>query len=196
MLSASPAVPLSAIEFAPDGHGRRLSLTTAHGRQFFTHRDGLPSPEVLTPIGGTPAGSGAATPIGSSSDSDPNSRRGSQNNLDKGYDEGTSLFKADSRGGIWHSADVSVIFSWFLFLLSCRVLFLSCLSLGNSAPTPVCTVQLPCMWSCIWSPLPISKPVRRRSPGSLTLDHGCAEHAHRTHAYELTCGGQMWAGGG
>jgi hypothetical protein len=120
MLSASPAVPLSSIEFAPNTHGRRLSLTTAHGRQFFTHRDGLPSPDVLTPIGGTPHGSGAATPVGSSSDSEPhsNSRRGSGNDLrqQERYDEDNSLHKVNSRGGIWHNVSTS---NFLLFRSRC-----------------------------------------------------------------------------
>lgn len=120
MLSASPAIPLSSIEF-DQGNGRRLSLTTAHGRQFFTHRDGLPSPEQLTPIGGTPAGSGAGTPLGSNSDSDPNSRRASDNNLNEHYEDGGTLYKANSRGGIWHD-DVSTTVpashrDWFVIVL-------------------------------------------------------------------------------
>ncbi|RSH76834.1 uncharacterized protein EHS24_005235 [Apiotrichum porosum] len=101
MLSSTPAIPLSAIEFAHESNGRRLSLTTAQGRQFFTHRDGLPSPDTLTPIGGTPTTSGAATPA-ESSDSAPGSRSASGQNLNEHYDDGNSLFKANSRGGLWH----------------------------------------------------------------------------------------------
>jgi hypothetical protein len=133
MLSASPAIPLSNIEFAPDGNGRRLSLTTANGRQLFTHRDGLPSPDALTPIGGTPAGSGAATPIGSNSDSDPNSRHGSGNNLNEHYAVGTSLFKANSRGGLWHDNDVSFVFLLTPASLSCSAV--DSLFVPHSAPT-------------------------------------------------------------
>jgi hypothetical protein len=55
MLSSSPAVPLHSIEF----HGndqRRLSLRTHGGQEYLTAHDGLPSPEHLTPVSGTPRG--------------------------------------------------------------------------------------------------------------------------------------------
>lgn len=101
MLSSSPAIPLSSIDFAQDhqgGTGRRLSLMTANGKEFFTNRDGLPSPHVLTPVeGNTPTGSGTHTP----------------RSVDdrEHYDQGNSLFKANSRGGIWHD-EVSVGWWW------------------------------------------------------------------------------------
>ena len=55
MLSSSPAVPLHSIDF----HGndqRRLSLRTHGGQEYLTAHDGLPSPEHLTPVSGTPRG--------------------------------------------------------------------------------------------------------------------------------------------
>ncbi|WVR08460.1 hypothetical protein IAU60_005515 [Kwoniella sp. DSM 27419] len=101
MLSASPAVPLSSINFA-DGGQRRLSLVTAHGRELYTAHDGLPSPEQLTPIG--------HTPTASEPNSNPLSRRVSDEavvddeSTPAGYtnQDGTSLRKVPSRGGIWH----------------------------------------------------------------------------------------------
>ncbi|WVQ95708.1 hypothetical protein IAU59_002807 [Kwoniella sp. CBS 9459] len=106
MLSSSPAVPLSSINFA-DPHRRRLSLVTAHGQEIFTAHDGLPSPEHLTPISGH-------TPTASEPGSNPLSRRGSDSAVaddysthetgDVGYRgaRGTDLQKVPSRGGIWH----------------------------------------------------------------------------------------------
>lgn len=89
MLSSSPAVPLSSIDFA-DQHRRRLSLVTAEGRQIFTAHDGLPSPEHLTPISGTP---GASEPS-SLAPSREGSRRGSD--MEFGLDGGASLRKVPS----------------------------------------------------------------------------------------------------
>lgn len=112
MLSATPAVPLSSIDFA-DPHGRRLSLRTAHGREFLTHRDGLPSPEHLTPVSGTPLTgtpvlSGAASPVDVSDDeliiSSPNHSRTAFN---EDYEDGETLRKVPSNGGIWHDHHVS-----------------------------------------------------------------------------------------
>lgn len=119
MLSANPAVPLSNIDFA-DLHGRRLSLRTAHGREFLTHRDGLPSPEHLTPVSGTPVAgspltgtpilSGSGSPIEVSEVSDDElvleSRNHSRTELHENYEDGQTLYKAPSHGGIWHD-DVS-----------------------------------------------------------------------------------------
>ncbi|WVQ86026.1 hypothetical protein IAT38_008194 [Cryptococcus sp. DSM 104549] len=103
MLSSSPAVPLSSINFA--GGGRRLSLVTHEGRELFTAHDGLPSPEHLTPITGN-------TPTDSEAGSAPLSRRGSDMHLDGQqhaasrdgavHSDGASLKKVPSRGGIWH----------------------------------------------------------------------------------------------
>ncbi|WVW81093.1 hypothetical protein I302_103084 [Kwoniella bestiolae CBS 10118] len=120
MLSSSPAVPLSSISFG-DGNQRRLSLVTASGQELFTARDGLPSPEHLTPI------TGATTPNVSEPPSQPLSRRGSSNNItgeEQFHDEpqdvplhtepeyekykeldSTSLRKVPSRGGIWHEVE-------------------------------------------------------------------------------------------
>lgn len=53
MLSSSPAVPLHSIDFHDDDR-RRLSLRTHGGQEYLTAHDGLPSPEHLTPISGTP----------------------------------------------------------------------------------------------------------------------------------------------
>ncbi|WWD08527.1 hypothetical protein V865_006639 [Kwoniella europaea PYCC6329] len=117
MLSSSPAVPLSSISFG-DGNGRRLSLVTASGQELFTARDGLPSPEHLTPI------TGASTPNNlSEPPSQPLSRRPSVGN-EEFHDEpqdvplgaepqyekykeldSTSLRKVPSRGGIWHEVE-------------------------------------------------------------------------------------------
>ncbi|ORY35871.1 hypothetical protein BCR39DRAFT_37646 [Naematelia encephala] len=102
MLSSSPAVPISSINFH-DTHRRRLSLVTEHGRELLTNHDGLPSPEHLTPISGTPRGNTPAdglSPAVSDSESDSPSRRGS----DSGEDGNnfTSLAKVPSRGGLWH----------------------------------------------------------------------------------------------
>lgn len=117
MLSATPAVPLSSIDFA-DPHGRRLSLRTAHGREFFTHRDGLPSPEHLTPVSGTPVSggtplsgtpvlSGNGTPLEVSDDELVlESANHSRTELHEHYEDGQPLYKVPSNGGIWHD-DVS-----------------------------------------------------------------------------------------
>lgn len=97
MLSSSPAVPLSSIDF--ENGGRRLSLRTAGGLELFTNRDALPSPEHLTPIDGhTPATSGAATPRSDNG----SSRHPSQVGLQEHYDDGQTLYKAPSHGGLWH----------------------------------------------------------------------------------------------
>jgi len=53
MLSSSPAVPLHSIDFHDDDK-RRLALRTHSGQEYLTAHDGLPSPEHLTPISGTP----------------------------------------------------------------------------------------------------------------------------------------------
>lgn len=58
MLSAHPAVPLSAIQIDPNN--RRLSLHTASGHIFNTVHDGLPSPGTLTPVTAE-SGEGAST---------------------------------------------------------------------------------------------------------------------------------------
>jgi hypothetical protein len=106
MLSSSPAIPLHSIDF-DDHHQRRLSLTTAAGHRIFTAQDGLPSPEHLTPISGTPGQTPVGTPPESESGSAPVSRRPSDMALDgdgNGYssEDGTSLRKVPSRGGLWH----------------------------------------------------------------------------------------------
>ncbi|KAK4688262.1 hypothetical protein P7C73_g1847, partial [Tremellales sp. Uapishka_1] len=113
MLSSSPAIPLSSINFAQNG--RRLSLVTAHGQELLTAHDGLPSPEHLTPIQGhTPTDS--PSPGTSEDGSRPVSRRGSDMALNdaggggggggykaaSGNDEAHHLKKVDSRGGMWH----------------------------------------------------------------------------------------------
>ncbi|WWD20546.1 hypothetical protein CI109_105022 [Kwoniella shandongensis] len=120
MLSSSPAIPLTSIDFSDSGR-RRLSLVTAHGQEIFTAHDGLPSPEHLTPISGTPMSSN--TPMGSEPNSAPLSRRGSDMVLDKQYtldaeggrgrntgavyhpQHGADLTKVPSRGGFWHDPD-------------------------------------------------------------------------------------------
>jgi len=58
MLSSAPSVPLHSIDFHDDDR-RRLSLRTHGGQEYLTAHDGLPSPEHLTPISGTP---GTMTP--------------------------------------------------------------------------------------------------------------------------------------
>jgi hypothetical protein len=73
MLSSSPAVPLHSIDFH-DGQNRRLSLRTHGGQEYLTAHDGLPDPEHLTPVSGTPRGH---TPEPSDGGSAPLSRRGS-----------------------------------------------------------------------------------------------------------------------
>jgi hypothetical protein len=73
MLSSNPAVPLHSIDFHGDGQ-RRLSLRTHSGQEYLTAHDGLPSPEHLTPVSGTPRGH---TPEASEGGSAPLSRRGS-----------------------------------------------------------------------------------------------------------------------
>ncbi len=98
MLSSSPAVPIHSINFA-DQQRRRLSLVTAHGQEIHTAHDGLPSPEHLTPISGTPYGH---SPAGSDAGSAPISRRGSEQGQGYFFEEGTSLKKVPSRGGLWH----------------------------------------------------------------------------------------------
>lgn len=116
MLSSSPAVPIQSINF-PDPHRRRLSLVTGHGQEIFTAHDGLPSPEHLTPISGTPY---AVSPAGSEAASNPISRRGSA----QGYtgEDGASLRKVPSRGGLWHD-EVSqigcVLWKVFWRILAC-----------------------------------------------------------------------------
>ncbi|WRT70528.1 uncharacterized protein IL334_007526 [Kwoniella shivajii] len=106
MLSSSPAVPLSSINFSDDNQ-RRLSLMTASGREIFTARDGLPSPEHLTPIEGV-------TPTASEPGSRSISRQTSTDDLShheephyERYKEldTTSLRKVPSRGGIWHEVE-------------------------------------------------------------------------------------------
>ncbi|KAL7422260.1 serine/threonine protein kinase [Cryptotrichosporon argae] len=110
MLSSSPAVPLASIDFA-DPSRRRLSLVTAHGQELLTHRDGLPSPEHLTPVSGTPYATTPASgsPAGSDAGSAPPSRRESETALagvegarDDAPGIGHTLRKVPSRGGIWH----------------------------------------------------------------------------------------------
>ncbi|WWC65450.1 uncharacterized protein I303_108068 [Kwoniella dejecticola CBS 10117] len=123
MLSSSPAIPLSSISFG-EGGNRRLSLVTASGQELFTARDGLPSPEHLTPI------TGATTPANASEPpSAPLSRRQSADTTNTSsaslfHDEpqdvplhteptyekykeldSTSLRKVPSRGGIWHEVE-------------------------------------------------------------------------------------------
>ncbi|KAK8850363.1 hypothetical protein IAR55_004281 [Kwoniella newhampshirensis] len=114
MLSSSPAVPLSSIDFSDSGR-RRLSLVTAHGQEIFTAHDGLPSPEHLTPITGTPMSGN--TPMGSEAGSAPISRRASEMMLNDdpqpagehpaGYHRahGADLTKVPSRGGFWHDPE-------------------------------------------------------------------------------------------
>ena len=110
MLSSNPAVPISSINFADDDR-RRLSIMTHHGREMFTHHDGLPSPDVLTPIGHTPAEGNTPltrSPVGTPPDSEPpslsGSRRGSAANVGYQGEDGDSLKKLTS-----HRDDVS----WF-----------------------------------------------------------------------------------
>ncbi|CAK9785849.1 hypothetical protein CC85DRAFT_304288 [Cutaneotrichosporon oleaginosum] len=107
MLSSTPAIPLQSIDL--DQNGRRLSLRTAGGLELFTNRDALPSPEHLTPIeGNTPLASGAATPR--SENGGGNSRQPSHVNVQDHFVEGGGgLYKANSRGGLWHDKyEVSV----------------------------------------------------------------------------------------
>ena len=101
MLSSSPAVPISSINWSDDNR-RRLSLVTEHGREFNTAHDGLPSPRHLTPISGnTPAATTPdnGSPFGSDAGSAAVSRRTSEADL---LDGGASLRKVPSRGGLWH----------------------------------------------------------------------------------------------
>jgi len=89
MLSASPAVPINSFSFT-DGHNRRLSIVDQHGRELLTSHDGLPSPEHLTPVSGSEAGS---LPV---------SRRSSSQDVRVGMTGGEGLRKVPSRGGLWH----------------------------------------------------------------------------------------------
>ena len=90
MLSSNPAIPLHSIKFTDDRR-QGLSLVTAHGHEFYTAHDGLPSPEHLTPVTGTPAGS----PPGSAA----SSRRPSQMDMTtgmEGHEDGLELHKTTS----------------------------------------------------------------------------------------------------
>lgn len=75
MLSSNPSVPLHSIDFHDDDR-RRLSLRTHGGQEYLTAHDGLPSPEHLTPVSGTPYH--GPSPDGSHAGSAPMSRRGSE----------------------------------------------------------------------------------------------------------------------
>lgn len=102
MLSAKKPVPISGFQFSPDG--RRLSIHT-EGRTITSH-EGLPSPEHLTPINGTPAMTPRdGSPTGSDTDSPAMSREVSEAPHWNGQDGG-ALSKVNSRGGLWHE-DVS-----------------------------------------------------------------------------------------
>jgi hypothetical protein len=108
MLSSSPAVPISSINWTDDNR-RRLSLVTEHGREFNTANDGLPSPRHLTPISNnTPATStpDGGSPFGSEAGSAAVSRQPSEHDL---LDSGASLRKVPSRGGLWHD-EVSLFY--------------------------------------------------------------------------------------
>lgn len=95
MLSSSPAVPLHSIDFH-DQHRRRLSLRTHGGQEYLTAHDGLPSPEHLTPVSGTPHTGPSPEP--SDAGSAPISRRGSDGELaDDGESKFASLQRAPSR---------------------------------------------------------------------------------------------------
>lgn len=89
MLSSSPAVPLHSIDFH-DGDRRRLSLRTHGGQEYLTAHDGLPSPEHLTPISGTPHA--GHTPEASDAGSAPLSRRGSDLATIASESEGNNRF--------------------------------------------------------------------------------------------------------
>lgn len=111
MLSSSPAIPLSSINFT-GGDRRRLSLVTAQGHELTTSHGALPSPEHLTPIGGTPT---TGSPAMSESGSQPTSRRGSAMALNESVilddtvdNMGGQLKKVPSRGGLWHEDPVSI----------------------------------------------------------------------------------------
>ena len=130
MLSSSPAVPISSFTF-PDQHRRRLALVTEHGKELFTAHDGLPSPEHLTPISGTPHSSvtpNDGSPTGSDTGSAAVSRKGSESYISGGgggggrgggvSGDGTSLRKVPSRGGLWHD-EVGV--KWLSFRPICRI---------------------------------------------------------------------------
>lgn len=126
MLSSSPAVPISSFNFA-DGSRRRLSLVTEHGKELYTAHDGLPSPQHLTPITGqTPAEhtpEEGNTPNESPHGSRQVSRRAST--LDQGgVEDGGSLRKVPSRGGLWH--DEVSYYPLFLNIYFRRGLFLDC----------------------------------------------------------------------
>ncbi|TXT03891.1 hypothetical protein VHUM_04314 [Vanrija humicola] len=117
MLSSAPAIPLQSIDFLNGGNGRRLSLVAANGREFLTNRDGLPSPGVLTPIEGhTPADTPpeSATPSETGTPPQQHDRRKS---MFQDVDDGGSIRKVPSRGGIWHD-NVSDVFLLCVFLLS------------------------------------------------------------------------------
>ena len=85
MLSSNPSVPLHSIDF----HGndqRRLSLRTHEGQEYLTAHDGLPSPEHLTPVSGTPYH--GLSPNGSNAGSAPMSRMGSEVATESSSDDG------------------------------------------------------------------------------------------------------------
>jgi hypothetical protein len=94
MLSSSPAVPLHSIDFH-DNDTRRLSLRTHGGQEYLTAHDGLPSPEHLTPISGTPR---AMTP-------ESLSRRASDlgDEMDKQRDKERERLRSDTLGFEEHS---------------------------------------------------------------------------------------------
>lgn len=86
MLSSNPSVPLHSIEFHDDNDRRRLSLRTHTGQEYLTAHDGLPSPEHLTPVSGTPLR--GPTPDGSHTGSAPMSRMGSELATESSSDDG------------------------------------------------------------------------------------------------------------
>ncbi|WWC92075.1 uncharacterized protein L201_007029 [Kwoniella dendrophila CBS 6074] len=101
MLSSSPAIPLSSISFGDGEHGqRRLSLVTAQGRELFTAKDGLPSPESLTPIRGE---TGENTPSNlSEPPSQPLSRRQSSSNFNDSATINTMTTTATDNNSVFH----------------------------------------------------------------------------------------------
>lgn len=119
MLSSAPAIPLQSIDFLNGGNGRRLSLVTASGREFLTNRDGLPSPNVLTPIEGhtpadTPPESATPSETGTPPESEgtteypgvaaaaASAQHDRRKSMFGDIEDGGSIRKVPSRGGIWH----------------------------------------------------------------------------------------------
>jgi hypothetical protein len=149
MLSSSPAVPLHSIDWSDDTR-RRLSLTTAGGHRITTH-DGLPSPDQLIPVTGTPH----ASRPGSAS----MSRRGSDMALtssslssasptpageysDYGF---SALSKVPSReGGMWHEGVSASLFSLFLACVC-----VMCVSCGTSDSLRSASYSCACSCSCL-----------------------------------------------